>query len=272
MLRRLVWLLVVGLLAGCGAARSGLEVEDTRALLAAAPDAADAVGSAAFVMRMDMSSADLGTVTVQARGSMAFDPVRFAAVGTMSGAGASGSYEMRLVDGVMYMRMPQAAALLRPGVEWLAFDLEALSESSGVDVSALYSSSQSQNPTAMLELLRGAADGVTTVGEETLRGVETTHYRATVDTDAALELSGTELEGALAPALDLLPEQYEVDVWLDADGLPRRMSYELTMTPPQGAAMTQSITMEMFDYGEPVDVPAPPADVTQDALELGAAA
>ena len=57
--------------------------------------------------------------------------------------------------------------------------------------------------------------------------------------------------------LDQLGEtSIPVDVWVDADGLVRRM--QLDMGGMLGG--TATLTIELFDYGQPVDIEVPSPD------------
>ena len=90
-----------------------------------------------------------------------------------------------------------------------------------------------------LEYLRSVGDDVTEVGTERVRGVDTTHYRATVRL--------TEL-GA-SPELD----RYPVEVWLDEDGRTRRYR--------SGTLGTDEVLVwEFFDFGVEVDLSPPAPD------------
>ena len=75
--------------------------------------------------------------------------------------------------------------------------------------------------------------------------------------------SGREVEAALEQLGDIGDAEIPVDVWIDGDDLPRRMAIDMgggvrRRSAGEDAAMT--MTMEFFDYGEPVDIEIPPAD------------
>lgn len=94
-------------------------------------------------------------------------------------------------------------------------------------------------PQRLLALLRGASTRTERVGEEQVRGADTVRYRLEVECEAA-EL---DCDGATAP----------VDVWVDDDGLVRRIEVD---------EQASSFTLEFHALGEPVDVePPPPGDV-----------
>ena len=90
-------------------------------------------------------------------------------------------------------------------------------------------------PAKVLDTVRTASTHTEQVGEEDVRGVSTTHYRLTVDREAA-KLVG---DGHAT-----------VDIWL-ADELLRRISYE-----DRGG----QDTTEFFDFGIDVEIEPPPTE------------
>jgi hypothetical protein len=117
------------------------------------------------------------------------------------------------------------------------------------------------DPRNVLGFLRATTDEVETVGAELVRGVETTHYRAVVDTAELRASSGSRAPKSLVdrlvsePGLDVVP----VDVWVDAESLVRKLSLVLSRTG-SGASGTGEASMqfELWDYGEPVEIDIPP--------------
>jgi hypothetical protein len=109
------------------------------------------------------------------------------------------------------------------------------------------------------------------VGSEEVRGVDTTHYRAAIDLEAALrQLEADEAFGELLDqdALDAAiaqfgDEPYDVEVWIDDDGLVRRQVVDIPS--PEGDA---TMTMEMFDFGEDVEVEVPDESDSIDFFDL----
>lgn len=112
------------------------------------------------------------------------------------------------------------------------------------------------DPLWLLDALLGVRDDVTELGAEEVRGVPTTRYEITIDLASADE----QLEsGITAPgprpyrSLHELPAQ----VWIDDQGLVRRMSYEIA--EPMGYWQTT----ELWDYGLDVDIAVPsPEEIT----------
>jgi hypothetical protein len=112
------------------------------------------------------------------------------------------------------------------------------------------------DPLWPLDALFGANEDGVEIGPEAVRGVPAARWRLTVDlarADAALPA------GVSAPSgpyrwLSRLP----AEVWLDADGLARRISVS---SEPAAAADAQVWSVvELWDYGLPVDITPPGPD------------
>jgi hypothetical protein len=102
------------------------------------------------------------------------------------------------------------------------------------------------SPEKLLGMLREASLETERVGEEDVRGEPTVRYRLTVNCEQA----DVGCSGTAAP----------VDVWIDDDGLVRRIQLEDNGDPA---------TIEFFDFGAEVDIEPPPADQVTDESFLG---
>ena len=108
-----------------------------------------------------------------------------------------------------------------------------------------------------------------------MRGAPATHYRVTIDlarADAALPTGVTVPAGPYRRV-----SQIPADVWLDADGLARRIAVMTDPTGGDGGTPMWSI-VELWDFGVPADItpPAPgevvaPRDAFSEADGLGPA-
>jgi len=189
---------------------------------------------------------------------------------------ASGTFSERFISPVLYINVPSSdRSQLPAGKSWAEINLNTVSEAKlGASLSQLTSSSQES--TQVLSYLQAVSNsGITTVGPATIRGTATTEYKATIDltneaagektpqAKAALEAIETELHTSAMP----------VQVWLDAQGRVRQISYELhasttassassagTTTP--AATETVDTTIDYYDFGAPIDVSPPPAAET----------
>lgn len=181
-----------------------------------------------------------------------------------------------ILDGdVVYVKVPKFAVDEVPGGKsWIKGDLETLSQAGGgsVDLGSLGGS----DPRELLQFLDAVSDDLETVGRESQRGVDTTHYRATLDLAKALEMSaGKQAAAALGNVEQLLEQSglatVPVDVWVDDDDLLRRLDIGFTVSQPGQGEAEVSMTFELYDYGEPLFIELPsPADVADaSALQQG---
>lgn len=104
------------------------------------------------------------------------------------------------------------------------------------------------SPQGLLTMLRGASQQTERVGEDEIRGAETVRYRLEVDC-GQVEL------------FDCEGETEEVDVWIDDDGLVRRIEVATGSSP---------FSVEFFDFGVDIDIVAPSPDQVVDIDEWSA--
>jgi hypothetical protein len=175
------------------------------------------------------------------------------------GAGtAAGESKAIFVDSTIYYQ-------LQPGVlggnrRWLKLELQNVADASGVDFGPLVQGSQA-DPSQYLLWLRALGPGVTKIGEEEVRGVPTDRYRAAVDLKLLESQAppGKEAEwSAYVQALrDRLGLEFiPVEVWIDNDGLVRRLYHEYGFS---AEGTMSAVTTELFDFGVDVNAKAPPA-------------
>ena len=89
--------------------------------------------------------------------------------------------EMREVDRVGYMKLPDSLKSVLPvpaGAAWVKIPVPG--SGAGAGNSAVPGLNQS-DPTKMLAYLEAVSNDVHAVGSEPIRGVDTTHYKATLD-------------------------------------------------------------------------------------------
>lgn len=287
MLRKLAPALVAPLLLTACATRAdrAVVVETGSAgvqALQAAPDSVAAAGTAAFELVISISGGDQ-TFEMTANGVLDTEARRMAMemdLGSMLREVAESSGEvlpagmdepMRfVVDGdQVYIRMPMLDALTGTS-GWLSASPEDLGQaggSLGVDV-------ESSDPSALLEMLRGVAGDVEEIGTADVRGVPTTGYRATISLAKALEEMPAEQReqmGSQFDGLDLGSAQLPVEVWVDDNGLPRRVTMtfgDLMPLEGLGAGGSMEMRMEFFDYGEPVTIEVPSPDEVTPMTEI----
>ncbi len=159
------------------------------------------------------------------------------------------------IKNAFWLKSPLFDASLPSGKEWLKVDLARADKTLGFNFKALLG----QTPDDALELLRRIAKPVTTVGEEEVDGVTTTHYRARINPRTI-------------PAKDKLEQltaaKYKpIDVWIDDEDLVRqvRLDYTAKADPAKPERARTTVTMKLGDFGLTVDVDPPPASSVVDA-------
>jgi hypothetical protein len=169
---------------------------------------------------------------------------------------------------VSYIHFRAISENLPEGKAWIRSDGESV-KVDGFEFGELEDVA-SADPRQLLEMLEAVGGEVETVGVEELRGTETTHYRATIDPAEYAKTATPEERADLGPLVEPLQAgvgEVPVDVWLDADGLVRKLSIEIS-AEEQGEAGSASVSFELWDYGEDVEIELPPADAVVDASVL----
>jgi hypothetical protein len=161
---------------------------------------------------------------------------------------AEGELSVLLVDGQFYMGFPPDSGFPTEK-PWITIDPEGddlFSQAFGSMVEQL------TDTTAATDQFTQHADLFTVeeVGSDSIDGVEVTEYLVTVAAEDIAEVLELPAEAEL-PA-----EELTYSLWVDEDALSRRLTSDL--------AGEGSMEMTFFDYGEPVEVEAPPADQVTD--------
>ena len=181
--------------------------------------------------------------------------------------------DVRQDGAVVYVHFPLLSSELPAGKSWVRMDVRNALEGPELDLSELHE--LAGNPRDMLDFLRAASGEIETVGAETLRGVGTTRYRATLNLADYENLVPADRREELRSILGEMIDQsglgeIPVDVWLDDFGLVRKFDMSFTATQPGTTNIAEaSTTFELYDYGKQVDVAPPPADEVVDASSLG---
>lgn len=241
------------------------------ATLQAAPDLAADAQSAAFEMVFEFDMPD-APMELRATGGYSGDRMTMEMdFGSMlEGLAESAGESMppgfdepmqMVVDGqTVYMRMPMLDMLTGTS-GWLSATPDDLA--AGGDALGLTGTTSS--PSQMLEMLRGIAGEVEEKGTEDVRGVSTTRYGAVLDFEEVLANIPQEQREQMEAQLDQIGgmglESVPVDVWVGDDGLPRRLQMAFDgMGEALGVPGSATMTLELFDWGQPIDIEVPPAD------------
>lgn len=170
------------------------------------------------------------------------------------GAGATGAtIGERITGGFLYIKLPNAP---QSYYKLKLTDIVGTSLANGSD------------PSSSFGALAGVSDDVTKVGEETLRGTKTTHYKGTIDVQKALDKAqGPQKDliqkGLVANGVKTLP----FDAYVDEQGRIHKYVQKVALTL-KGQKADSTTTIELYDFGTKVDVTAPPASQVKDGAPL----
>ena len=175
---------------------------------------------------------------------------RFSDAGVEMKAASTGAQamEMNLHGQAMYMKSPDLGA----GDKWLKIDLS--------DPDSIFGMiGKATDPEVMFKAME-APKKLELVGSEDVDGVETNHYRITLD--PAQYLDAMDFPAAMA---DMLPKEMVTEMWVDADNLPRKFAQTMEVPAVGGGQATSSTTEGTYsDFGADVEIEEPPAsEVTE---------
>jgi hypothetical protein len=150
----------------------------------------------------------------------------------------SGTMEMRMIDGVIYMAMPP----LTPKGKFFEIDTNDPNSPFG----NLGGVTQG-DPLATFDAFDAGLEDARYVGAEDVDGEQLDHYVLTVDAEKAAEAQGQQTQPGM-------PDTITYDMWIDDEDLMRRIEFDLGEVADGGGGMI----MTMSDWGTPVTVKAPP--------------
>lgn len=265
---------VVGVLAvACaGGGRGAPSVE----IYAAAADQLAAQTSARFEMTVTMRFSGEGipsgalSVTSTSTGEWAADGPRAHAETRVQGPGVDQTFDAFVVGTTVYLPSEAVPVLdERPTTPWVSYDVTRL----GYDPEQAAAGPMSLEQ--WIDWIRSAGGEVTTVGEEEVRGITTTRYAAAVPGDVVLEQGAQQAVGAPIPRQELervaaemeVTGPAELELWVDEEGLPRRVAIRYALTFQEATADVDA-RLEIIAYGVPVEVTPPPAEQVTDVTDL----
>ena len=217
-------------------AESGDEV-DKAAFIDDLKAGLEASTTAQMTMHMDM-----GGQAVHADGEVDYSTTPPQMAMTMETPAAAGqSIEMRMVDGIIYMNMGQMT-----NNKFVSFDLsDADSLPPGMD-----------QLTSNLDPLGAAMDGfekgvesVVFVGDEEVDGDDLGHYEVKVDASKLEQFKQFPVDRQ-----EQMPKEVVYDMWLDDQNRMRKLA-----TTMEVEANAVTVEVALSEWGEPVDIAAPPA-------------
>ncbi len=171
---------------------------------------------------------------------------------TLGFGGAAGLNKCTVIadDNVWFVQIPEDRRIASGGKAWIKTNPLTTSPAQGL----------ASSPTRGESFVDvSAVGGFEEVGDEQVRGVETTHVRGSFD-----------LTGTLASAVEnplvkeqlkrlKIPDKIPVDFWIDDDDLIRRTSYSFDI--PSGPVTVETkLRYEAYDFGIKESVRAPSPD------------
>jgi len=221
-------------------------------------DAASRTEGESMRMRFSMgATSSEGTFSASGEGVVTADNTRGELEMKMEMEGEPETIRMliRNIDDDFWYRMPQVDQLLPPGKRWI-HEVDTVTPA------------QSLTPSEFAAFL-AKADDVEEVGETRVRDQQTTHYRGMVDVEELGDEIGGETKERLERAIEQAnPEPgqkvgFPVEAWISDDGLPVRMSFKCG-----NATESFDMTIDVLEYGVPVEVEPPPASKTIEQSEF----
>jgi hypothetical protein len=252
-------------------------MSDAKALLAAAPQKVANASSSTVSFSITIDSDQLGSaLTIPGQGQFDYKTkegrltMDYGDVLNAAGQNGSGEVQILTKGNLYYLKWPLFSKALGASTPWVSFDVTKLDQISGIDTSSLQQVNQG-DPSQTLVYLK-AAGTVDEQGTEDVAGVSATKYHAIIDVDKISALAPADQRDAIAASVKSLKEQYGIaklpmDVWLDGQGLPRKLFYEIS-TKAQGQNVKTSLTMNLADYGINVNVEPPPASQVTDLADI----
>ncbi|MGW7367306.1 hypothetical protein ACWGI8_28755 [Streptomyces sp. NPDC054841] len=237
--------------AGCGTQTAGETAKDAAkvvsqadtiaAALARVTDRTEKIGSADVIFNTTMpglAQPVTMTGTYTWGKGVAYDVTMDTAAVQMQAVQDDPKVRTMMVDGAYYYNVdPQPSGPLQ-GKHWMRVDVAAVLGEEGAA-----SVEDQGDPTAGLRYI-GFSKNTESLGEETIRGKETKHYRATINNKDM----PANLESMTGPA-----DSITVEIWVDDKDLPVRLVQEMG---------NMKVTADFLKFGSAKAVTAPPASDT----------
>ncbi|MFD9884984.1 hypothetical protein ACFWZT_26355 [Streptomyces alboflavus] len=184
---------------------------------------------------------------------------------TMRRAGTT-SMEARYLPEAYYAKMGEQFAAQAGGKHWVKYAYDDLERIGGGSGAYMKDAMQNSTPHQSVKMLLASGD-VKKVGEEKVRGVDTTHYSGTVNVAELAEQSSGLSESQLADMKKQLEQAgittETIDIWVNDENL-------LVKKTERGQMKTGRLSATAYysDYGTEVSAEEPPADDTADFKDL----
>lgn len=263
-------LAAVLVLAGCGSSGGGSGQSPSQAIKRAAYVSSSATGYRVAINLQEGSSAIGGDIVGVGSGSFNLPKhagkltLNLNLPGSLAGAGTLSVQEIISGQNV-YVKLPSQVASKLPGARpWIEINLNQIGRAAGIqNLTSLFGGSGSTNPGQFLQYLRATStSGVKKLGTASVDGVQTTHYRATIDLLRAPAAAPAGERASLRQAVSNLEKltglrTVPVEVWIDSQHLVRRVTMDYAVKA-SGQSVRSKLRLDFLAYG-PQPVPAVPS-------------
>ncbi|MEU4227369.1 LppX_LprAFG lipoprotein [Nonomuraea sp. NPDC026600] len=169
----------------------------------------------------------------------------------MGGKGLPGGARAVLQGDAVYVKVEALKQLVGATKPWIKVPL---TDVGGPGEIKTYLDQIQQFDLAAVTKMVTASQDVKAAGNETVGGVDTTHYSGTFPVDAAVQqLPADKQEAARSNLAEL--KDIKFDIWVGSDGLPRKVALK---GAKEGATMDATLLFKGFN--EAVNIQTPPAD------------
>ena len=252
-------LLLLGVLTGCGDETVPVAA-DTRSAVYSGPEPGDEVSADDLASLLEDALAqgkEAGSASVSfeagssektglsGEGVVAYADGTVEADFTVESGLLGGSAEVRMVDGVLYAKVPMF------GDKFFEIDPDDPANPLGAMLGGEHGGGLGAHPDleSMFDGLEGAISEATYVGEDDVQGESLSHY--SVEIDPAELVDDAEHLSQLAAGSTL-----GVDLWFDGEDYLRQVEFD--------AKQVGTVELSLSDWGADVAVKAPPADQVTD--------
>jgi hypothetical protein len=199
--------------------------------------------------------------------------INLGALSSLLGSASGGASIPKTLDVVVahntvYVHLPAVANQVQKGAEWLKFSSTSLPTSVTKTVNP--SDLSKIDPQKALAQLTSSVT-VHKVGTATVRGTKTTHYRVVVNTAKVVAILPKSQQAAEAKALKQLNvKTLNIEVYVSDSGYVRRVTTGVSHLVVQkgSPAVGFNVSIDLYDFGTPIKVTAPPASKTVDGAKL----
>jgi hypothetical protein len=211
--------------------------------------------------------------TISATGAMAIDGANTKFSMTSTAAGQT--TEMRMVDKVMYIKLPaEEQKQMGTDKSWAKISADGTDPISQALGASLSQSAEQSDPSKILEQVSKAGRIISSDQTE-LNGQQVNHYKVELDVAKSVEQFTGQVPAAARDKLTEMLKGKDIkipaELWLNKDNLPVQVTMDQgPMMQALGAPGSgdAKFTMKYSDWGTTVDVAAPPADQVVDLGEL----